>query len=85
MPWNGIEKGTESKGNFGVEYGRCSEWNEMENLKNGKEHRLSYFHTFMLTTYEHIQTCNKLQSNAIDTAYQYEHVSVVISQCIHIC
>ena len=31
--------------NFGMEYGRYSEWNGMENLKNGMEDRLTYFHT----------------------------------------
>ena len=34
----------EWKENFGMEYGRCSEWNGMEDLKNGTEARLPYFH-----------------------------------------
>ena len=76
-----MENGMEWKENFGMEYGRCLEWNGMEDLTNGMEDRLPYFHT--ITTY--IQTYNKLQSNAIDTAYQQEYaVSIVISQCIHI-
>ena len=41
--------------------------NGMEDLKNGMEDMA--FHTSILTTY-YIQTYNKLQSNAIDTAYQ---------------
>ena len=32
----------EWKENFGVEYGRCSEWNGMEYLKNRMEDRLPY-------------------------------------------
>ena len=32
----------EWKENFGVEYGRCSEWNGLEDLKNGMENRLPY-------------------------------------------
>ena len=75
----------EWKENFGMEHGRCSEWNGMEDLRNGMENRFPYFHTNQLTT--SIQTYNKAQSNTIDTAaYLYEHVvvSMVISQCVHI-
>ena len=38
MEWNG--KGMEWKENFGMEYGRCSEWKGMEDMKNGMEDRL---------------------------------------------
>ena len=75
MEWKGMENGMEWKENFGMEYGRCSEWNGGFKKWNGRSSSL-------LTAY--IQTCNKLQSNTIDTAYQYEYVSMVISQCIHI-
>ena len=37
-----MENGIEIKGIFGMEYGRCSEWNGMEDLKNGMEDRLPY-------------------------------------------
>ena len=37
-----MENGMEWKGNFGMEYGRCSQWNEMKDLKNGMEDRLPY-------------------------------------------
>ena len=42
-----MENGMEWKKNFGtgMEHGRCSEWNGMEDLKNGMEDRLPYFHT----------------------------------------
>ena len=42
MLWNGMENGMEWKENFGTEYGRCSEWNGMEDLKNRMEDRLPY-------------------------------------------
>ena len=46
-----MENGMEWKENFGMEYGRCSEWNGMEDLKNGMEDRLPYFlNIFKLTT-----------------------------------
>ena len=38
----GMESGMEWKENFGMEYGRCLEWNGMEDLKNGMEGRLPY-------------------------------------------
>ena len=38
----------EWKENLGVECGRCSEWNRMEDLKNEMEDRLPYFHTTCL-------------------------------------
>ena len=38
----GMENGMERKENFGMEYGRCSLWNGMEDLKNGMEDRLPY-------------------------------------------
>ena len=44
MLWNGVENGMEWKDDFGMECGRCSEWNGMEDLKNGMEDGLSYFH-----------------------------------------
>ena len=37
-----MENGMDGKKNFGTEYGRCSEWNEMEDLKNGMLDRLPY-------------------------------------------
>ena len=40
-----MENGEEWKKNFGMEYGRCSEWNGMEDLKNGMEGRLPNFDT----------------------------------------
>ena len=42
MLWNGMENGMEWKENFGMEYEKCLEWNEMEDLKNGMEDRLPY-------------------------------------------
>ena len=42
MQWNGMENGKEWKENFGMEYEKCLEWNEMEDLKNGMEDRLPY-------------------------------------------
>ena len=45
MEWNGMENGMEWKKNFGMDYGRCSEWNGMEDLKNGMEDRLPHIHT----------------------------------------
>ena len=44
MLWNGMENGMEWKENFGIgmEYGRCSEWNRTEDLKNGMEDGLPY-------------------------------------------
>ena len=56
----------EWKESSGVEYGRCSEWNGRFEKWNGRS-------SSILTTY--IQTYNKLQSNAIDTAYQYEYIA----------
>ena len=50
----------EWKENFGMEYGRCLEWNGMEDLKNGMEDRLPYFHTNYI--YSIIKTYNKLRS-----------------------
>ena len=50
-----------------MKYGRYSEWNKR--FKRWNERSSS-----ILTTY--IQTCNKLQSNARDTAYQYEYHGV---------
>ena len=47
----GVEIGMECKENFGMEYGRCSEWNGMEDLKNGMEDRLPYFHINCVTQY----------------------------------
>ena len=38
-----MENGMEWEENFGMEYGRCSEWNGMEDLKNEMEDRLPYF------------------------------------------
>ena len=36
-------------------------------------------------TYRYTKTYNKLLSNALDVAYQYEYVAfMIISQCIHI-
>ena len=45
MKWNGMENGMEWKEKFGMEYTKCLEWNGMEDLKNGMEDRLPYFHT----------------------------------------
>ena len=45
MLWNEMENGMEWKENFGMEYGRCLEWNQMEDLKIGLEDGLPYFHT----------------------------------------
>ena len=69
MLWNGVENGMEWKDDFGMECGRCSEWNGMEDLKNGMEDGLS---CFRINYIKYIQTYNKLQSVAKDTAYQYE-------------
>ena len=50
----------EWKENFGMEYGRCSEWNGMEDLKNGTEDRLSYFHTnYIYSMYQNLQQTTK--------------------------
>ena len=51
MEWNAMENGMEWKENFGMKYGRCSEWNGMEDLKNGTEDRLPYFHTCLILSY----------------------------------
>ena len=48
----------EWKKNFGMEYGRCSEWNGMEDLKNGMEGRLP---SILTTNAVYIKTYNKLQ------------------------
>ena len=45
MLWNGMENGMEWNENFGMKYGKCSEWNGMEDLKNQMEDRFLYFHT----------------------------------------
>ena len=54
----------EWKENFGMEYGRCSEWNGIKDLKNGIEDRLSYFHTHYIDSI-YIKTCNKLESTSL--------------------
>ena len=36
MEWNGMENGMEWKENFGMEYGRCSEWNGRFEKWNGR-------------------------------------------------
>ena len=38
--WNGKWYGME--GEFGMEYGRCSEWTGMEDLKNEMDDRVPY-------------------------------------------
>ena len=48
--------------NFDMEYGRCSEWNEMEDLKNVMEDRLPYLPNSELSL--HIL---KLITNKYDT------------------
>ena len=55
-----MENGMEWKENFGMEYGRCSEWNGMEDLKTGMEDGLPYFHTNYM--YSYIKTYKKLRS-----------------------
>ena len=45
-----------------MEYGRCSEWNEMEDLKNGMENCLPYFLTNYICSRLHIKTYYKLQN-----------------------
>ena len=45
MEWNGMESGMEWRENFGIEHGRYSEWNGMEDFKNGVEDSLPYSHT----------------------------------------
>ena len=60
MEWNGTENGMEWKENFGMEYGRCSEWNEMEDLKNRMEDHLPYFHTNYIQYISNFK--NKLRS-----------------------
>ena len=48
---NGMENGIEWKENFDMEYGRCSEWNGMGDLKNGMKDCLPYsLNIFKLTT-----------------------------------
>ena len=41
----GMENCMEWKENFGMEYGKFEKWNGMEDSKNEKEARLSYFHS----------------------------------------
>ena len=36
MLWHGMENGMEWKENFGMEYGRCSEWNGRFEKWNGR-------------------------------------------------
>ena len=52
MEWNGMKLyRMDWKENFGMENGRCSEWNGKEDLKNGMENRVPYFlHIFKLAT-----------------------------------
>ena len=60
MEWN--ENGMEWKETFGMEYGRCSEWNEK--FEKYKEWKI-VFHTSILTTYRptvYIKTYIKLRS-----------------------
>ena len=52
-----MENGMEWKENFGMEYRRYSEWNGMEDLKNGMEDRLPYFHTNCI--YSNLQQITK--------------------------
>ena len=59
MNGNGMESDMEWKENFDMEHGRCSEWNGEEDLKNGMEDRLPYFHTNCI----HIQYISKLTTN----------------------
>ena len=55
-----MENGMEWKENFGMEYERCSEWNGMEDLKNGMEDRLPYFHTnYIYRRYQNLQQITK--------------------------
>ena len=42
MEWNRMENRMEWKENLGMEYGRCSEWNGKEDLKNAIKDRLPY-------------------------------------------
>ena len=42
MLWNGMGNSMEWKKSFDMEYGRCSDWKGMEDLKNGMEDRLPY-------------------------------------------
>ena len=55
----------EWKENFGMEYGRSSEWNGMEDLKNGMEDYLPYSLVTTYTVPVYIKTCNKLQSTVL--------------------
>ena len=56
-----------------MKYGRCSEWNRRFKKMEWKV----VFHTNYIPAYK---TYNKLLSNALDIAYQYEYVvSMVIS------
>ena len=51
MLWSGMENGMEWKENFGMEYGRYSEQNGMEDLRHGMEDRLPFFHTNYVIRY----------------------------------
>ena len=46
-----MENGMKWKENFGMEYGRRSERNGKEDLKNGMEDRLPCFYTCLILSY----------------------------------
>ena len=48
MLWNGKWYGMEGKFWYGIWKMLRVEWNAMEDLKNGKEDRLPYFHTHLI-------------------------------------
>ena len=73
----------EWKKNFGMEYGRCSEWNRMENLKNEMEGRLPYFRTnYKYSIYPNLQQITK---NYLTRMRIISHFSVLQCEFLACC
>ena len=51
MEWNGKWNGMERKFRYGI--WKMSEWNGMEDFKNGMEDNLPYFHTNSILDFVH--------------------------------
>ena len=60
-----------------MEYGRCSEWNGMEDLKNRMEDRLPYFHTNYI--YSIFQNLRQITKDYQTKMRMISHFSVRVS------
>ena len=69
--------------NFGMEYGRCSEWNGMEDLKNGMEGRRPYFHTNC--KYSIYQNLQQITKNYQTIMRIINHISVLQCEFLACC